>query len=166
MKWLRVFPKICPFVTFFLWKTSLKLNLYETDTWIWRSWCDKLRKLQQSTGYGRHNYQIMKAAKHILCPLYLSKMINCCMDNGNHFDERKIAKVTPLHKGGLTSEMRNYHPISILPSFNKIFKTIIKPTSKIFEVNTLCSNSIWIQRKLFHCLTYYTIMWVYSRWAR
>ena len=38
----------------------------------------------------------------------------------------KVARVTPLHKGGPKSELTNYRPISVLSPFNKIFKTVIK----------------------------------------
>ena len=43
-----------------------------------------------------------------------------------YFDELQIARVTSLHKAGPTFEMRNYRPISILPSFNKIVEIILK----------------------------------------
>ena len=48
------------------------------------------------------------------------------MESGHYPDGLKIAQVTPLHKGGSKSEMKNYRPISILSVFNKIFETIIK----------------------------------------
>ena len=48
------------------------------------------------------------------------------MKNGRYFDELKIARVTPLHKGGSKFDLQNYRPISVLTSFNKIFETIIK----------------------------------------
>ena len=69
--------------------------------------------------------KLIKAAKHVLSA-YLSKSINYCLNNGRYFDELKIARVTPLHKGGSKFDLQNYHPISVLTSFNKIFETIIK----------------------------------------
>ena len=48
------------------------------------------------------------------------------MESGHYPDGLKIARVTPLHKGGSKSETKNYCPISILSVFNKIFETIIK----------------------------------------
>ena len=69
--------------------------------------------------------KLITATKHVLSP-YLSKLINYCLKNGRYFDELKIARVTPLHKGGSKSDLQNYRPISVLTSFNKIFETIIK----------------------------------------
>ena len=69
--------------------------------------------------------KLIKAAKYVLSP-YLSKLINYCLKNGRYFDELKIARVTPLHKGGSKFDLQNYRPISVLTSFNKIFETIIK----------------------------------------
>ena len=69
--------------------------------------------------------KLRKAAKHVLSPR-LSKLISYCLKNGRYFDELKIARVTPLHKGDSRSDLQNYRPISVLTSFNKIFKTIIK----------------------------------------
>ena len=48
------------------------------------------------------------------------------MKNGRYFDELKIARATPLHKGGSKSDLQNYRSISVLTSFNKISETIIK----------------------------------------
>ena len=48
------------------------------------------------------------------------------LKNGCYFDELKIARVTPLHKGGSKFDLQSYRPISVLTSFNKIFETIIK----------------------------------------
>ena len=56
---------------------------------------------------------------------YLSKLINYYLKDGRYFDELKIARVTPLHKGGSKSDMHNYRPISVLTSFNKIFEIIL-----------------------------------------
>ena len=65
------------------------------------------------------------AAAHLLSP-FLSNIFNSCLESGHYPDGLKITRVTPLHKGGSKSEMKNYHPISILSVLNKIFKTIIK----------------------------------------
>ena len=37
----------------------------------------------------------------------------------------KISKVCPIHKGGPESDFGNYRPISVLPSFSKIFEKLI-----------------------------------------
>ena len=69
--------------------------------------------------------KLIKAAKHILSP-YLTIIFNLGLEKGHYYDELKIARVTPLFKGGIKSEVKNYRPISILTAFNKVFETIIK----------------------------------------
>ena len=69
--------------------------------------------------------KLIKAAKNVLTP-YLSKLINYCLKNGHYFDELKIARVTPLHKGLSKSDLQNYRTMLVLTSFNKIFETIMK----------------------------------------
>ena len=46
--------------------------------------------------------------------------------SGKYPDLLKVTRVTPLHKGGLKSELTNYRSISVLSPFNKIFETEIK----------------------------------------
>ena len=69
--------------------------------------------------------KLIKAAKYVLAP-YLSKIFNSGLEQGHYYDELKIARVSPLHKGGSKKELKNYRPISILTAFNKIFEIIIK----------------------------------------
>ena len=79
----------------------------------------------KSSGVDDIPTKLIKAAKHVLSP-YLSKLINYCLKNGRYFDELKIARATPLHKGGSKSDLQNYRSTSVLTSFNKVFETIIK----------------------------------------
>ena len=40
-------------------------------------------------------------------------------------DDLKIARVTPVFKGGDDKELGNYRPISVLPCFSKILERIM-----------------------------------------
>ena len=59
----------------------------------------------------------------IVKPLVL--LINQSLQHGIVPDELKIAKVCPIFKSGSKSDFSNYRPISILPSFSKIFEKVI-----------------------------------------
>ena len=69
--------------------------------------------------------RLIKDAKCIISP-HLTRIINASLISGKYPDLLKVAKVTPLHKGGPKSELTNYRPISVLSPFNKIFETVIK----------------------------------------
>ena len=55
----------------------------------------------------------------------LSVVINLCLINGSFPDQLKIAKVCPIFKEGSKANFANYRPISIIPSFSKIFEKVI-----------------------------------------
>ena len=51
--------------------------------------------------------------------------INSSINNCYFPDKLKWADITPIHKKGSTSNHENYRPISILPTFSKVFERII-----------------------------------------
>lgn len=59
----------------------------------------------------------------------LKKPIKILMNHSlkeNYFpDKLKVGRITPVHKGGNTSLINNYRPITILPSLSKIFERIL-----------------------------------------
>lgn len=57
--------------------------------------------------------------------ILLSKLINKQIDLGNFPDCLKISRVTAIHKSGSTRATENYRPISILPTFSKIFEMVL-----------------------------------------
>ena len=52
----------------------------------------------------------------------------------------KVAKVTPVHKGGSQSDLARYRPISVLSPINKIFESLLHKRLITF----------WTKQKLFH----------------
>jgi hypothetical protein len=54
----------------------------------------------------------------------LSHIINFSFSSGIFPNELKIAKVCPIFKNGSKNLFSNYRPISVLPSFSKIFEKI------------------------------------------
>ena len=57
--------------------------------------------------------------------LPLSHILNKCFEQGIFPDQLKIARVCPIFKSGLVTDISNYRPISILNSFSKIFEKAI-----------------------------------------
>jgi len=68
--------------------------------------------------------QVIKYLSPIISPI-ISHIINISLNSGQFPDELKIARVTPIHKAGDKTNMSNYRPISILPTFSKIFEKIV-----------------------------------------
>jgi hypothetical protein len=81
-----------------------------------------------------------KTIKPILKTLVF--IINQSLETGVVPDELKIALVTPIFKNGSKAELCNYRPISVLPSFSKIFEKIIfnRLTSFLDQKNVLISR--------------------------
>lgn len=65
---------------------------------------------------------IKRCSKHILSPL--THLINLSFQSGIFPLSLKTAKVTPIFKKGDSSCQNNYRPISILPTFSKIFEKL------------------------------------------
>ena len=55
----------------------------------------------------------------------LCKLINNSFSTGLVPDELKIAKVCPIYKNGDRAQFSNYRPISILPSFSKLYEKLV-----------------------------------------
>ena len=54
----------------------------------------------------------------------IADLVNFSFTTGHFPDELKIAKVCPIFKSGAANLFANYRPISILPSFSKVFEKI------------------------------------------
>ena len=65
--------------------------------------------------------RVLKHVSDIVSPI-LSILINKSVTSGVFPQSLKLARITPLHKGGNTTDIGNYRPISILPLFSKLFE--------------------------------------------
>ena len=61
-----------------------------------------------------------------------------CISNGNFPDPLKVGKITPVYKKGESDDIGNYHPVSVLPTFGKIFEKTLY--SRIYSF--MCSKNI------------------------
>lgn len=83
----------------------------------------KSLKNKHSSGYDEiSNHIIKQTAEEIIEPL--THIIDNSLKHGIFPDKLKIAIVKPIHKKGDINDFNNYRPISILPSFSKIFEMI------------------------------------------
>jgi hypothetical protein len=81
-------------------------------------------KCKDSHGYNEVSTRIIKtSAPHILSSLIL--ILNKILSTEEFLKRLKFSEVKPLHKKGIKTELSNYHPISLLPSFSKIIETVI-----------------------------------------
>ena len=92
-------------------------------------------------------YFIKKIINFIEKPLL--HIFNCSLKMGIVPDLLKIAKVIPIYKGGDSSEMNNYRPISLLSNFAKILEKIVhnKLTSFIESKNVMSSSQFGFRKK-------------------
>ena len=78
----------------------------------------------------------------------LSSLINECFSNGIYPDPIKIARLTPLHKGDLKEQSKNYRPISILSILSKIIeKLTYKRLIKFIDKNCILNSNQFGFRK-------------------
>ena len=87
---------------------------------------EAINRLKNKSSYGHDEIsnKIIKRAKNSLIqPLML--IINQMLMTGKFPSDLKISRVKPLFKSGDASLFSNYRPISLLPSFSKIFEYII-----------------------------------------
>ena len=122
------------------------LSLYLTDE-------DEIIKIvsafknKYSAGHDEIPVSIIKSSLiHIAAPI--SKIINSSLTNGIFPDKLKIAKVCPIYKSGELDLFANFKPISVLPSFSKIFEKIVfNRLISYVEKHKILSNSQYGFRK-------------------
>jgi len=73
----------------------------------------------KSTGIDGIPPKILKKAAKSLAPS-ICKIINLAIESGTFPDQWKSAKVTPIHKGGSTTDTSNFRPVSVLCAISKI----------------------------------------------
>ena len=104
--------------------TSLtnSMGLEETDELEVTNAINSIKKV--SPGIDGIKPQILKSLRHeITKPL--CHLINRMFLTGNYPDIFKVAIVIPINKSGKKNDIKDYRPVSILTSFNKVIEKIL-----------------------------------------
>jgi hypothetical protein len=80
-------------------------------------------KTSSTSGHDSFSSIIVKKLNDVLA-IPLCILINKSIINGIVPSSLKVAKVIPIHKAGDKGELGNYRPISILPTFSKVYEKI------------------------------------------
>ena len=81
-------------------------------------------KPKTSSGYDSLTPKLIReTASGILTPL--THIVNISLKNGKVPLHMKLAKVIPIFKSGVKTDVVNYRPISILPVFSKVLEKIV-----------------------------------------
>ena len=81
----------------------------------------------KSVGIDEIPPKVLKWVKFLIVPV-LTKIFNACISEGIYPDSLKLARVTPVFKGGNNNknETTSYRPISILTQINRIFEKLLR----------------------------------------
>ena len=83
----------------------------------------------------------LKLVGDIISPV-IQHITSASMKQGIFPTKLKCAKVIPLHKGGSTTEITNYRPISLLSCFSKIYEKLMQVRlTQFLKVNNLLYKS-------------------------
>ena len=97
----------------------------------------KSLKNKNSTDLWSMSTKILKSSVAVVAE-HLCTLFNMCLDCGVFPSKMKLAKVIPVHKKGARDDKNNYRPISLLPTFSKIFeKIILQQISNFFASNNI-----------------------------
>ncbi|XP_054259632.1 uncharacterized protein LOC128984348 [Macrosteles quadrilineatus] len=98
-------------------------------------------KTKTSSGLDDISTKAVKfCSEELIKPLLHITNLSLC--HGVFPQKMKVAKVMPLHKRGKKDDMRNYRPISLLPTFSKIIeKVVLAQLLQHLEVNKLLTEN-------------------------
>ena len=90
---------------------------------------DELEKIifgMKSTSAGSEslNLLMLKTAFPYIADVFTS-LINVCLKQGRFPDCLKVARITPIFKGGNKNDLGNYRPISVLPVISRVLEKCI-----------------------------------------
>ena len=92
----------------------------------------------------------------------ISFIINQSLEMGRVPDFIKIAKVVPIFKNGLKSDITSYRPISVLPSFSKVYEKVVSKRLNSFCMKNNIINEFQCRFRPHHS-THMALLHLYDR---
>ena len=81
-------------------------------------------KASKASGLDNISPSIMKDAAVVVAKR-LTRTVDESLSQGTVPSEWKYAKITPLYKKGMSTDMDNYRPISVLPVVSKVLERVV-----------------------------------------
>ena len=109
--------------------------------------------VRKATGLDGISSKLLKMAAPVIATS-ITDLYNCSISTGVFPEEWKLARVVPVFKKGIRSDVNNYRPISIIPIIAKVFeKAIYDQLYKYLSDNNMLSNCQSGFRKLHNTIT-------------
>ncbi len=111
--------------------------------------CKILKSLNPGKATGLDNLParfVSDAAETIACPLI--HIINLSIQQGLFPNDLKLARVIPICKRNSKTEVGNYHPVSVLNVFSKVF--VHNQLYKYLQMQIYFTLLIWFPQVLFY----------------
>jgi hypothetical protein len=102
---------------------------------------------KSSCGFDDISMMVLKSCQQEIADPLLY-IINNSLKEGVFPDQCKLAKIKPIFKKGVVTDVGNYRPISLLPAFSKIFERVVCDQLTFYlESNNLICNRQYGFRK-------------------
>ena len=101
------------------------------------------------TGLKKISNSVLQDNKSTISPI-LSDIINKCINQGYFPLELKTGCITPIHKGGDKTDVKNYRPVCSLSSLSKIIEKVVhnRMMSYIDKYGILSSKQFGFRKKM------------------
>ena len=108
---------------------------------------------RKASGLDNISSKLLKVAAPVIATS-ITDLFNCSISTGVFPDEWKLARVVPVFKKGIRSDVNNYRPTSIIPIIARVFeKAIYDQFYKYLADNSMLSNCQSGFRKLHNTMT-------------
>lgn len=112
------------------WTNKLPHKYFYFNHYV-KQMCCTLCKLLKATGADNIPAKVLKIAAPYICKV-VTNVFNASYMSGQYPSIWKLAKVTPIYKGGSKTERNNQRPISVLPCISKIQESFANSVLQLF----------------------------------